>query len=58
MGKQTDRITYEDMSVEYPEFFCRIDGGHGGVAVINTPPTSEDGGSNPGPYVGKLVVAY
>ena len=26
--------------------------------VTHWPPTSEMGGSNPGPYVGKLVVAY
>ena len=32
--------------------------GHGGTVVKHLPPTSEDGGSNPGPYVGKLVVAY
>ena len=28
---------------------------HGGAVVTHLPPTS---GSNPGPYVGKLVVAY
>ena len=33
-------------------------GGHGGAEVTHLPPTSEVGGSNPGPYVGKLVVAY
>ena len=32
--------------------------GHGGAVVTHLPPTSEVGGSNPGPYVGKLVVAY
>ena len=32
--------------------------GHGGAVVIPLPPTSEVGGSNPGPYVGKLVVTY
>ena len=26
--------------------------------VTHSPPTSEVGGSNPGPYVGKLVVGY
>ena len=31
---------------------------HSGVVVIYSPPTSEVGGSNPSPYVGKLVVAY
>ena len=32
---------------------------HGGTVVItHSPPTSEVGGSNPGPYVRKLVVAY
>ena len=32
--------------------------GHGGAVVTHSPPTSEVWGSNPGPYVGKLVVAY
>ena len=32
--------------------------GQGGTLVTHSPPTSEVGGSNPGPYVGKLVVAY
>ena len=33
-------------------------GGHDGTVVTHSPPTSEVRGSNPGPYVGKLVVAY
>ena len=33
-------------------------GKHGGAVVTHFPPTSEVGGSKPGPYVGKLVVAY
>ena len=33
-------------------------GGHGGEVVTHSPPTSEVSGSNPRPYVGKLVVAY
>ena len=39
---------------------CRehIAGGHGGEVVTHSPLTSEVGGSNSGPYVGKLVVAY
>ena len=32
--------------------------GHGGPVVTHSPANSEVGGSNPGPYVGKLVVAY
>ena len=32
--------------------------GHGGAVVTHSPPTSEVGGSNPRPYVEKLVVAY
>ena len=32
--------------------------GQGGTVVTHSPPTSEVGGSNPGRYVGKLVVAY
>ena len=32
--------------------------GHGGAVVTYLPPTSEVDGSYPGPYVGKLVVAY
>ena len=32
--------------------------GHGDTVVTHSPPTSEVSGSNPGPYVGKLVVAY
>ena len=31
---------------------------HGGAVVTHSPPTSEVGGSNPEPYVRKLVVAY
>ena len=31
---------------------------HGDTVVTHSPPTSEDVGSNPGPYMGKLVVAY
>ena len=31
---------------------------HGGIAIAQLPPTSEVGGSNPGPYVGTLAVAY
>ena len=32
--------------------------GHGGAVVTHSPPTSKAGSSNPGLYVGKLVVAY
>ena len=32
--------------------------GHGDAVVIHSPPTCEVCGSKPGPYVGKLVVAY
>ena len=32
--------------------------GLGGVWVTHSPPISEVSGSDPGPYVGKLVVAY
>ena len=32
--------------------------GHGGAVVLHSPPTSEVSGSNPGPDVGKLVVAF
>ena len=32
--------------------------GHGGVVVTHSPPTSEVCGSNPRPYVGKLVDVY
>ena len=32
--------------------------GHSGALVTHWPPTSEVGGSNPGPYVKKLVAAY
>ena len=32
--------------------------GHGGTLVTHSPPTSEVGGSNPEPYVGKMVVSY
>ena len=31
---------------------------HGGVVITHSAPTSEVGGSNPRPYVGKLVIAY
>ena len=33
-------------------------GDHGGAVVTHFPPTSEFAGSKPGPYVGKLEVAY
>ena len=32
--------------------------GHDGAVVTHSPPTSEDGGSNAGPYVVELIVAY
>ena len=32
--------------------------GHGGAVVVHLPPTSEVGGSNPRPHVGKFLVAY
>ena len=32
--------------------------GHGGAVVTHLTPTCEVGGSNPEPYVGKLVVSY
>ena len=35
-----------------------IGGDHSGEVVTHSPRTSEVGSSNPGPYVGKLVVAY
>ena len=38
--------------------FKRYSGGHGSTVVTHLSPTSEVSGSNPGPYVGKLVVAY
>ena len=31
---------------------------HSGQVVTHVPSTPEVSGSNPGPYVGKLVVAY
>ena len=31
---------------------------HGGAVVTHSLPNSEDGGSNPRPYVGRLGVAY
>ena len=37
---------------------CRLPHrGHGGAVVTHSPPTSEAGGSNPEPRVGKLVVS-
>ena len=35
-----------------------VAGGHSGAVVTHSPPTSEAGGSNPKPYVGKMVVSY
>ena len=32
--------------------------GHNGAVVTHSPLTSDFVGSNPGPYVGKLVIAY
>ena len=40
------------------EYLYKVVEGHGGAVVIHSPPTSEVGSSNPGPYVDKLVVAY
>ena len=37
---------------------CTGQRGQGGAVVTHLSPTSEVGGSNPGPYVGKLVVSY
>ena len=36
----------------------RDEWGYGGAVVTHSPPTSEVGGSNSAPYVGKLVVSY
>ena len=42
-----------------PFFLGGVGGwGHGGAVVTHSPPTSEVSGSNPEPYVGKLVVSY
>ena len=38
--------------------FKILNGGHGGAVVRHSPPNSEVSSSNPGPYVGKLLVAY
>ena len=46
----TKYITHEDKQ------YIGSHGGHG--VVIHSPPTSGVHGSNPEPYVGKLVVAY
>ena len=32
--------------------------GHGDTMVTHSPPTSEVGGSNPEPYMKKMVVSY
>ena len=42
-------------SVSFLQLPIRV---HGGTVLTHSPPTSEVGGSNPGPYVGKLVIAY
>ena len=38
--------------------FTRFSEGPGGAVVTHLPPTSEVGGSNPGPYVEKMAVSY
>ena len=38
--------------------FVHENNGNGGSVIIHSPPVSEVGSSNPGPYVGKVVVAY
>ena len=49
---------YEILSCMY-NLICSLFGfGHGGTVVTHSPPTSEVGGSNPGPCAGKLLVAY
>ena len=39
-------------------FYLISRGGQGGTVITHSPPTSEVGGSNPEPYVGKMLVSY
>ena len=50
----------KEFEVLYPlvVFYITDTEGHSGAVVTHSPPTSEVSGSNPRPYVGKLVVAY
>ena len=43
---------------EHYSFIVSFHWGHGGAVVIHSPPTFEVCCSNPGPYVGMLVVVY
>ena len=47
-----------DKAIVFNVFQCRFQRGHSDAVVKHSPPTYEVGGSIPGPYVGKLVVAY
>ena len=42
----------------HAQLINKLSGGHRGVVVIYSPPTSEVGGSYSEPYVGKMVVSY
>ena len=46
------------LSSHFLTSFIVTDRGHGGAVVTYSPPTTEVGGSNPEPYVGKMVVSY
>ena len=46
------------MMTQIQDHFERHKWGHGGAVVIHSPPTSAVSDSNPGPNVGRLVVAY
>ena len=53
-------IQTHNHSYENPVVKCQTlqSGGHSDTVVTYSPPTSGVCSSNPGPYVGKLVVAY
>ena len=44
--------------MNHKSFLTRIHRDQGGAVVTHLPPASEVSNSNPGPYVGKLGVAY
>ena len=62
-SKSSVHLRYEDRAslrggILYPFVYQLLTRGHVGGVVTHWSPTSEVGRSDPGPYVGKLVVAY
>ena len=61
MSEFNINLTNNNLEQSIPRNFTSIpfqSRGHGVAVVTHSPPTSEVGGSNPEPYVAKMVVPY